>query len=89
MHFLQDYQTIMGTNIEPAFHLCQLCLPMLKASGNGCILFNSSVSGGPTAMFSGSLYAMTKAALNQLTKNLACEVGAVLPQHNTAVAQQF
>lgn len=34
---------------------------------------NSSVAGGPTAMFSGSLYAMTKASMNQLTKNLACE----------------
>jgi NAD(P)-dependent dehydrogenase (short-subunit alcohol dehydrogenase family) len=30
-------------------------------------------TGGPTALFSGSLYAMTKAALNQLTKNLAVE----------------
>jgi Tropinone reductase 1 len=32
-----------------------------------------SDTGGPTALFSGSLYAMTKAALNQLTKNLAVE----------------
>jgi len=34
------------------------------------------VAGGPTALFSGSLYAMTKAALNQLTKNLAVEWAA-------------
>jgi NAD(P)-dependent dehydrogenase (short-subunit alcohol dehydrogenase family) len=33
-------------------------------------------AGGPTALFSGSLYAMTKAALNQLTKNLAVEWAA-------------
>lgn len=32
--------------------------------------------GGPTALFSGSLYAMTKAALNQLTKNLSVEWAA-------------
>jgi NAD(P)-dependent dehydrogenase (short-subunit alcohol dehydrogenase family) len=39
----------------------------------GVILFNSSVAGGPTCMRSGAIYAMTKAALNQLTRNLACE----------------
>lgn len=35
-----------------------------------------NTTGGPTALFSGSLYAMTKAALNQLTKNLAVEWAA-------------
>jgi NAD(P)-dependent dehydrogenase (short-subunit alcohol dehydrogenase family) len=39
----------------------------------GVVLFNSSVAGGPTCMRSGAIYAMTKAALNQLTRNLACE----------------
>ncbi|KAI8466898.1 MAG: hypothetical protein J3K34DRAFT_47969 [Monoraphidium minutum] len=41
--------------------------------GGSCIAFISSVAGGPLAGRSGSLYAMTKAALNQLAKNLACE----------------
>ncbi|KAJ9529086.1 hypothetical protein QJQ45_007786 [Haematococcus lacustris] len=50
--------------------------PLLKASGQAVVLFNSSVAGGPTAMRSGTIYAMTKAALNQLTKNLACEWAA-------------
>lgn len=68
-----EYHTVMSTNLESAYHLCQLCQPLLKASGDGVIIFNSSVAGGPTAMRSGTLYAMTKAALNQLTKNLACE----------------
>ncbi|KXZ55681.1 hypothetical protein GPECTOR_2g1231 [Gonium pectorale] len=69
----EDYSTIMRTNLESAYHLCQVCQPLLAASGNSCVVFNSSVAGGPTAMRSGTLYAMTKAALNQLTKNLACE----------------
>ncbi|GIL92654.1 hypothetical protein Vretimale_19463 [Volvox reticuliferus] len=69
----EDYSFLMRTNLESAYHLCQACQPLLKASGNSSIVFNSSVAGGPTAMRSGTLYAMTKAALNQLTKNLACE----------------
>ncbi|KAG2501667.1 hypothetical protein HYH03_000170 [Edaphochlamys debaryana] len=69
----EEYSFVMRTNLESAYHLCQVLQPLLKASGDGCIVFNSSVAGGPTAMRSGTLYAMTKAAINQLTKNLACE----------------
>lgn len=63
----------MSTNLDSAFHLSQLALPLLVAGGDGVVLFNSSVAGGPQAMFSGALYAMTKAALNQLTRVLAVE----------------
>jgi NAD(P)-dependent dehydrogenase (short-subunit alcohol dehydrogenase family) len=69
----QEYNFLMGTNLESAFVMCQLCHPLLKASGKGVVLFNSSVAGGPLSLRSGSLYAMTKAALNQLTRNLAVE----------------
>ncbi|VAH89238.1 unnamed protein product [Triticum turgidum subsp. durum] len=62
----------MATNLESAYHLCQLAHPLLKASGLGSIVFISSVC-GLVAVFSGTLYAMTKGAINQLTKNLACE----------------
>ena len=37
------------------------------------VVMLSSVAGGPTTVKSGSIYAMTKAAMDQLTKNLACE----------------
>ena len=56
----EEFSFIMQTNIESAFFMSQLVYPMLKASGNGVVLFNSSVAGGPTAMKSGSVYAMTK-----------------------------
>ncbi|PNW72109.1 hypothetical protein CHLRE_16g682100v5 [Chlamydomonas reinhardtii] len=69
----EDYGFLMRTNLESAYHLCQVCQPLLAASGDGVIIFNSSVAGGPTAMRSGTIYGMTKAAMNQLTKNLACE----------------
>lgn len=91
-----DFQAVFSANLESAYFLSQACHPLLKASGESCILFNSSVAGGPTALRSGTLYAMTKAAMNQLTKNLACEwapdgirVAAVAPWYTaTPLAMQ-
>ncbi|XP_044370361.1 tropinone reductase homolog At5g06060 isoform X2 [Triticum aestivum] len=67
-----EYSFIMATNLESAYHLCQLAHPLLKASGVASIVFISSVS-GVVAISSGSIYGMTKRAMNQLAKNLACE----------------
>ncbi|CAN1770056.1 Tropinone reductase homolog At5g06060 [Linum perenne] len=55
----EDYSNMMTTNLEAPFHLCQLAHPLLKASGNGSVVFVSSIA----ASF----------GINQLTKNLACE----------------
>lgn len=68
-----DFHFILDTNLQSAYSLSRDFHPMLKAAGGGCVLFNSSVAGGPTVLKSGSLYAMSKAALNQLAKYLACE----------------
>jgi len=68
-----EYAKLMQTNLDSAFHLTRACLPLLKAGGDASIVMNSSVAGGPTTMRSGSVYAMTKAAMNQLTRVLACE----------------
>jgi Tropinone reductase 1 len=100
----QDYDRIMGTNLESTYALCQLFQPLLAAgaaggpqvlqqqqqqgppaaldpisrakaapTGDACIIFISSVAGGPLAGRSGSLYAASKAALNQLAASFACE----------------
>ncbi|KAM0862401.1 hypothetical protein ACQ4PT_045288 [Festuca glaucescens] len=68
----EEYSFVMATNLESAYHLCQLTHPLLKASASGSIVFISSVC-GVVAASSGTIYAMTKGAINQLTKNLACE----------------
>jgi len=68
----EEYSTLMTTNFESTFHLCQLAHPLLKASGMGSVVFISSVA-GVVSIGTGSIYAATKAAINQLTKNLACE----------------
>ncbi|KAL5977456.1 hypothetical protein ACLOJK_021803 [Asimina triloba] len=68
----EEFSTVLATNFESAYHLSQLAQPLLKASGQGNIVFISSVS-GLVGTFAGTIYSATKGALNQLTKNLACE----------------
>ncbi|KAK7290148.1 hypothetical protein RIF29_04363 [Crotalaria pallida] len=68
----EEYSKLMATNLESSYHLSQLAYSLLKASGNGSIVFISSVA-GLTSVGSGSIYAVTKAAMNQLTRSLACE----------------
>ncbi|GAB4030514.1 SDR family oxidoreductase [Spirosoma gilvum] len=67
-----EYDHILNTNLRSAYELTQAAYPLLKASGNGKVVFISSVS-GLAHTSSGSLYGMTKAALLQLTRNLAVE----------------
>lgn len=68
----RDYSFIMATNFESGFHLSQLAHPLLKASGAGSIVFISSIA-GVVALEQLSVYGASKGAINQLTKNLACE----------------
>ncbi|XP_038706373.1 tropinone reductase homolog At2g29170-like [Tripterygium wilfordii] len=67
-----DYSFLMSTNLESAYHTCQLAHPLLKSSGSGSIVFLSSVA-GVVSLSVGSIYGATKGAMNQLAKNLACE----------------
>ncbi|XP_040873428.1 tropinone reductase homolog [Glycine max] len=68
----EDVATLTGTNFESCFHLCQLAHPLLKASGYGRIVFISSIA-GLKAFPICSVYAASKGALNQFTKNIALE----------------
>ena len=72
-----EYGAIMRTNLDSCFHLSCAFHPMLCAAAPGSSVVNmGSVAGGiGLAMSSGTVYAMTKAAMNQLTYNMACEWG--------------
>ncbi|GMH35059.1 hypothetical protein BSKO_02927 [Bryopsis sp. KO-2023] len=92
----EDFDALMSTNIKSAFALCQLCHPMLKLSEHASIVFLSSAVAAARASNTGVLYSMSKAAMNQITKNLACEwakdgirVNAVSPWYiKTELANQ-
>jgi Tropinone reductase 1 len=94
-----DYNFVMKTNLESVFELTKLCYPYLKSSSGKpetSSVVNIGSVAGVTCMKSGTIYAMTKAAMNQLTGNLACEwgpdgirVNCVTPWYiNTPLAKQ-
>lgn len=68
----EEFSTLVATNFESVFHLSQLAHPLLKSSGQGSVVFISSVS-GIVSLKSMSLQGATKGAISQLTRNLACE----------------
>lgn len=70
----QEWQTIMDTNLRSAFWMSQEIGKRMKESGGGRIINIASVA-GTTALRTGVVYASTKAALIQMTKNLALEWG--------------
>jgi Tropinone reductase 1 len=67
-----EYDHILNTNLRSAFELSKLTYPLLKKSDQGNVINISSVA-GQKHLRTGSIYGMTKAALIQLTKNLAAE----------------
>jgi NAD(P)-dependent dehydrogenase (short-subunit alcohol dehydrogenase family) len=69
-----DYQRVMAVNLDSAVQLCGLAVPHMTARGGGSIILMASIAGlrgngrlGP--------YALSKAALIQLARNLAVEHG--------------
>ncbi|MCM3717380.1 SDR family NAD(P)-dependent oxidoreductase [Fictibacillus phosphorivorans] len=70
----QEWDTIMNTNLRSAFKFAQKAGKRMKENGGGKIITISSVA-GHVALRTGVLYASTKAAIIQMTKNLALEWG--------------
>jgi Tropinone reductase 1 len=85
---LAEYQRILDTNLTSAFEICRLAYPLLRAGREAppataagahtvppplASIVNVVSVAGLTHLRTGAPYGMTKAALVQLTKNLACE----------------
>lgn len=70
----QAFDLIMRNNVFSAMRLAHLARPHLKAAGNGAVVLVSSIAG----LFGNRMigvYGMSKAAENQLVRNLALELG--------------
>ncbi len=70
-----EIQSLIELNLLSAFELSRLLHSRLASHGRGAIVNVGSVS-GMVHVRSGAPYGMTKAALHQLTRNLACEWAA-------------
>ena len=68
----EEYEQVLNTNLISTFELCRLLHPLLKKSKSGSVVNMSSVA-GLTHLRTGSPYGMSKAAMDQLTRNLAVE----------------
>ena len=95
----EDLDFILRTNLKSMYELTKRCHPYLKRkddSKSTTSVVNIGSVAGVTCMKSGTPYAATKAAMNQLTGNWACEwgpdgirVNCVTPWYiNTPLAQQ-
>jgi Tropinone reductase 1 len=69
---LDEVRALVETNVLSAFEMCRLAHPHLAEHGNAAIVNVGSVS-GLTHVRTGAPYGLTKAALHQMTRNLACE----------------
>jgi Tropinone reductase 1 len=67
-----EVRAILDTNVVSAFEMCRLAHPLLARHGQAAIVNIGSVS-GLIHVRTGSPYGMSKAALTQLTRNLAVE----------------
>jgi Tropinone reductase 1 len=69
---LGEYYRLIDANLTSCFELSRLCHSLLKTSDRASVVSVASVA-GLTHLRTGAPYAMSKAAIIQLTRNLACE----------------
>lgn len=69
---LDEFESIMSTNMTSNFEMSRMAYPFLKSTGDASIVNLVSVAGF-THLRTGPPYGMSKAAIQQLTKNLAVE----------------
>ncbi len=67
-----EWRGLFESNLFSAFELARFAFPLLGRHAASSIVNVGSVS-GLTSVRTGAVYGMAKAALHQLTRNLACE----------------
>lgn len=69
-----EYDTMLRTNVESAYFLCRDFFPLLEKGSSSIV--NVSSAAGVQSSGTGVAYGMSKAAVNQLSRTLACEWAA-------------
>ncbi len=69
-----DFSAALVWNVTPAYLMTQKCVPAMRAAGHGAVV-NISSTAARYAQKHFSVYGAAKAALNQLTRNLAQDFG--------------
>jgi 3-oxoacyl-[acyl-carrier protein] reductase len=77
---LDDWRTILGVNLDGAFHCARAVAPHLRRAGGGAIVNFASIAArkglAPGSEGSSGPYAVAKAGIMALTRQLAVELGA-------------
>lgn len=68
----EEYHKIMRTNVDSTYFLCQSFLTLLKESGSASVV-NVASAAGVQSSGTGAAYGLSKAAVIQYSKILACE----------------
>ena len=71
---MSDFEWAYRLNVFSTFRLTQLCAAHMAHRGGGAVLNTSSMAGENTNSDMAS-YASSKAAVNHLTRNIACDLG--------------
>ena len=72
----EEYERVLNVNLSSAVFIAQLSVKLMKASGDGVIIFISSqvaLPGGAQPF--NSIYSLTKSGFNGLVRSLAVELG--------------
>jgi NAD(P)-dependent dehydrogenase (short-subunit alcohol dehydrogenase family) len=71
---VDDWRTVLSTNLDSAFYLLHAAVPLMRRSGPGSIVFVSSIN-AERAKVGLTAYAASKAGMNALARTAAREVG--------------
>jgi NAD(P)-dependent dehydrogenase (short-subunit alcohol dehydrogenase family) len=72
----EEWQTVLGTNLNGPFLCTQACVPAMRRAGGGAVVNIASISGLRASTLRVA-YGTSKAALIHLTKQQATELGTV------------
>lgn len=70
----EQWSEVLSVNLDSAFHLLRLCVPIMRRAGGGAVVLVSSIN-GERGKFGQSNYVASKAGLIGLAKTAALEAG--------------